>query len=157
MAEAEEDVIRVLYDYSYTDDSGQVTIHAGDVYRLVERTNNEWWQVYDPSDSSCDSFFVPAQYVEVVSDKSPLKTLSDLDKLLTFGETGQSRTGSHYDESGCEQVPGQESDYANAIPSHHNQLQDEGEGEYVNLDSFRDASGLKPIVSKKNVFILFET
>ncbi|XP_012940683.1 rho GTPase-activating protein 15 isoform X2 [Aplysia californica] len=147
MSEEVEDVVRVLYDYGYTDDSGQVTIKAGDLYRLVERTNNEWWQVYDPSDANGDCFFVPAQYVEVVSERSPLKTLSDLDKLLTFGESARDSPLTDYDDDREQTYANQvnrdnESDYVNSSSSHG---EGETDGEYVNLEQYRNVARINPI------------
>lgn len=86
MTDETEEVVKVLYDYTYSEDNGKVEIKQGDIYRLIEKTNTEWWEVYDPTEYDGESFFVPAQYVEIVPEKSPWKALSDLDKVLTFGE-----------------------------------------------------------------------
>lgn len=166
MSDDTEEVVKVLYDYKYSDDTGQVEIKAGDIYRLVEKTNNEWWQVYDPSDENGEFFFVPAQYVKIVSEKSPWKALSDLDKLLTFGvtsdtsenlseteEDADNSTDSVFKEAnqsnGLEpkkqsQEESMDADYAN-VPRKPLDIRDEGE--YVNLDQFRDAAGLPILVS----------
>uniref|UniRef100_A0A0B7A6W8 Rho GTPase-activating protein 12 n=1 Tax=Arion vulgaris TaxID=1028688 RepID=A0A0B7A6W8_9EUPU len=165
MSDEVEEVVKVLFDYKYSDENGQIQIKAGDIYRLVEKTNSEWWQVYDPSDENGECFFVPAQYVKIVSEKSPWKALSDLDKLLAFGGDSDKPNNNTDTEEVVEysneldlrqlnnvvsQADPQEDliirtvEYVN-VPSEANRIIDEGE--YVNLDQFRDLAGL-PSVSQ---------
>ena len=143
MTEA-EDVIRVLYDYTYADDTGEVTIKAGDIYRLVERTNQEWWQVYDPSEPARDFFFVPAQYVETVADDGILKTISDLDQHLSINELS-SFTDNCHDHQEVFQTD------VHNVDSAASQVYGDADGDYINLEQFREASGINPIVSYRNL------
>ncbi|XP_071102658.1 rho GTPase-activating protein 15-like isoform X6 [Haliotis cracherodii] len=62
----EKGLVEVLYDYSYEDDNGTVTIVTGELYTLLEQTNTEWWQV-KRSDRGETTFYVPAQYVRIIS------------------------------------------------------------------------------------------
>ncbi|CAL1535833.1 unnamed protein product [Lymnaea stagnalis] len=153
MADETEEVVKVLYDYTYSDDSGKIEIKADDVYRLIEKTNSEWWQVYDPSDYDGESFFVPAQYVKIVSEKSPWKALSDLDKILTFGADSTSSISESSDtdeDTNSEPSNSKQNESENSKPP----VQDKNkldEGEYVNLDMYRDAAGIQnPVLSGKS-------
>ncbi|CAG5120420.1 unnamed protein product, partial [Candidula unifasciata] len=169
MSDDTEEVVKVLYDYKYSDDTGHVEIKTGDIYRLIEKTNNEWWQVYDPSDADGESFFVPAKYVKIVSEKSPWKTISDLDKLLTFGvnlDTSENLSETEEEEDTFRDSVFKESSESNGLES-KKQSQEENieadyanvpykppdagdDGEYVNLDQFRDAAGI-PILKADGV------
>lgn len=66
--------LKALYDYSYSDDFGKmVHMKAGEEYCLLEKSG-EWWEVIRASDSATGSddrsFYVPANYVKLVDDKS---------------------------------------------------------------------------------------
>ena len=159
MTEEFDQVVKVLYDYKYSDEAGEIQIRNGDIYRLVEKTNNEWWQVYDPSDADGESFFVPAQYVEIVHEESPWKALSDLDKALTFGDERSASPKPDYNDdpsdlystaasatSGRPIIPNTDDAYIN-INSGGVGDQGDRDGEYINLDSYRTAAGIPSLVS----------
>uniref|UniRef100_A0A2C9JJN3 Rho GTPase-activating protein 12 n=1 Tax=Biomphalaria glabrata TaxID=6526 RepID=A0A2C9JJN3_BIOGL len=144
-----EKVVKVLYDFNYADDGENIEIKAGDIYRLIEKTNAEWWQVYDPSDYDGESFFVPAQYVEIVSDDSHLKALSDLDKVLTFGDDIAPEDDNKKNKSALQELSKSKQNVSsnnlnndsNCAPVSTSQ-NDLDEGEYVNLDKFREVAGI---------------
>ncbi|GFS12312.1 rho GTPase-activating protein 12 [Elysia marginata] len=160
MTEVLDQVVKVLYDYKYSDDAGEIEIRTGDIYRLVEKTNNEWWQVYDPSDADGESFFVPAQYVEIVHDESPWKALSDLDKALTFGDDRSASPDPDYNDdpsdlystaasatSGMRLViHDTDESYVN-IDNNGERGADDSQGEYINLDSYRTAAGIPSLAT----------
>ncbi|RUS71837.1 hypothetical protein EGW08_020400 [Elysia chlorotica] len=165
MTEVLDQVVKVLYDYKYSDEDGEIEIRNGDIYRLVEKTNNEWWQVYDPSDADGASFFVPAQYVEIVHEESAWKALSDLDKALTFGnDRGGSPDPDYPDDrsdplystaasatSGIRPiVPDTDESYVN-VTSGEEKATAERDGEYINLDSYRSAAGIPSLPPPKNL------
>ncbi|XP_055869083.1 rho GTPase-activating protein 15-like isoform X9 [Biomphalaria glabrata] len=144
-----EKVVKVLYDFNYADDGENIEIKAGDIYRLIEKTNAEWWQVYDPSDYDGESFFVPAQYVEIVSDDSHLKALSDLDKVLTFGDDIAPEDDNKKNKSALQELSKSKQNVSSnnlnndsncaSVSTSKNDLD---EGEYVNLDKFREVAGI---------------
>lgn len=65
-------VVDVLYDFQYTaKDKREISMRKGEKLYLIEKTNKDWWQVVRQSERR--SFYVPAQYVRVVSkEKLPL-------------------------------------------------------------------------------------
>ncbi|XP_056911885.1 rho GTPase-activating protein 12-like isoform X9 [Takifugu flavidus] len=56
--------IEVEYDYEYKAKNRVITIHQGECYMLVKKTNEDWWQVRKEEGSK--AFYVPAQYVREV-------------------------------------------------------------------------------------------
>uniref|UniRef100_A0A3Q3W6F9 Uncharacterized protein n=1 Tax=Mola mola TaxID=94237 RepID=A0A3Q3W6F9_MOLML len=56
--------IEVEYDYEYKAKDKMVTIHQGEWYMLVKKTNEDWWQV--KKEDGTKAFYVPAQYVREV-------------------------------------------------------------------------------------------
>ena len=58
-------VLVVLYDFRYMwKDNREISVKKGEKLWLLEKTNRDWWQVVRPSERK--SFFVPAQYVELL-------------------------------------------------------------------------------------------
>ncbi|KAH9524508.1 Rho GTPase-activating protein 12 [Bulinus truncatus] len=161
MADDSEKAVRVLYDFTYSDEGEAIEIKAGDIYRLVEKTNPEWWQVYDPSglpDTDANFFFVPAQYVEIISDENDdnvLKALSDLDRVLTFNENSNS-VGNNIKDNVILSELSTSNNNVNSDNDHPSAQRPKillDEGEYVNLDTFREAAGIpnqsKPQLSQE--------
>ncbi|XP_060761966.1 rho GTPase-activating protein 12a isoform X3 [Neoarius graeffei] len=56
--------IEVEYDYEYKSKDRMITIKQGECYLLVQKTNEDWWQVRKEEGSK--PFYVPAQYVREV-------------------------------------------------------------------------------------------
>lgn len=56
--------IEVEYDYEYKSKDRIISIHQGECYMLVKKTNEDWWQVR--KDEGTKPFYVPAQYVREV-------------------------------------------------------------------------------------------
>ncbi|XP_032386838.1 rho GTPase-activating protein 12 isoform X8 [Etheostoma spectabile] len=56
--------IEVEYDYEYKAKDRFITIHQGECYMLVKKTNEDWWQV--KKEEGTKAFYVPAQYVREV-------------------------------------------------------------------------------------------
>lgn len=56
--------IEVEYDYQYKAKDRVISIHQGECYMLVKKTNGDWWQVR--KDEGSKAFYVPAQYVREV-------------------------------------------------------------------------------------------
>uniref|UniRef100_A0A3B3CYL6 Rho GTPase activating protein 12 n=1 Tax=Oryzias melastigma TaxID=30732 RepID=A0A3B3CYL6_ORYME len=56
--------IEVDYDYEYKSKDRLISIHQGERYLLVKKTNEDWWQV--KKDDGTKAFYVPAQYVREV-------------------------------------------------------------------------------------------
>lgn len=56
--------IEVDYDYEYKSKDRLISIHQGECYLLVKKTNEDWWQVR--RDDGSKAFYVPAQYVREV-------------------------------------------------------------------------------------------
>ncbi|XP_078143661.1 rho GTPase-activating protein 12-like isoform X2 [Centroberyx gerrardi] len=56
--------IEVEYDYEYKAKDRLITIHQGECYMLVKKTNEDWWQVR--KEEGTKAFYVPAQYVREV-------------------------------------------------------------------------------------------
>ncbi|NXD88837.1 RHG09 protein, partial [Halcyon senegalensis] len=58
-------VLRALYDYEYQAEDGRhVAMAAGDLFLLLHKANEDWWQVRRASESHwARPFFVPATYV----------------------------------------------------------------------------------------------
>lgn len=56
--------IEVEYDYEYKSKDRVISIHQGECYMLVKKTNEDWWQVRKEEGSK--AFYVPAQYVREV-------------------------------------------------------------------------------------------
>ncbi|XP_019748457.1 rho GTPase-activating protein 12-like isoform X2 [Hippocampus comes] len=56
--------IEVEYDYEYKSKDRLITIHQGECYMLVQKTNEDWWKVRREEGSK--AFYVPAQYVKEV-------------------------------------------------------------------------------------------
>ncbi|XP_054708643.1 rho GTPase-activating protein 27-like [Uloborus diversus] len=60
--------VQVLYDYNYrTDDGNEVKIKAGEELLLVERLNENWWQVI--RNHSEYPFYAPSNYLSVIGFK----------------------------------------------------------------------------------------
>ncbi|CAM9344265.1 unnamed protein product [Lampetra fluviatilis] len=60
--------VKAIYDYEYTNANGRrIVMVEGDVYHLVQKRNDEWWQVRKPGEPS--PFYVPVVYVvELTAD-----------------------------------------------------------------------------------------
>ncbi|KAM9349722.1 rho GTPase-activating protein 12-like [Symphorus nematophorus] len=56
--------IEVEYDYEYKAKDRLISIHQGECYMLVKKTNEDWWQVR--KEEGTKAFYVPAQYVREV-------------------------------------------------------------------------------------------
>lgn len=56
--------IEVDYDYEYKAKDRTISIHQGECYMLVKKTNEDWWQVR--KEEGTKAFYVPAQYVREV-------------------------------------------------------------------------------------------
>ncbi|XP_067108999.1 rho GTPase-activating protein 12-like, partial [Osmerus mordax] len=56
--------IEVEYDYEYKAKERLITIHQGEHFLLVKKSNEDWWQVR--RDEGAKPFYVPAQYVREV-------------------------------------------------------------------------------------------
>ncbi|XP_049602623.1 rho GTPase-activating protein 12 isoform X4 [Syngnathus scovelli] len=56
--------IEVEYDYEYKSKDRLVSIHQGECFMLVQKTNEDWWKVRKEEGSK--AFYVPAQYVKEV-------------------------------------------------------------------------------------------
>lgn len=56
--------IEVEYEYEYKAKDRVITIHPGECYMLVKKTNEDWWQVR--KEEGTKAFYVPAQYVREV-------------------------------------------------------------------------------------------
>lgn len=56
--------VEVEYDYEYKAKDRLISIHQGECYMLVKKTNEDWWQVRREEGSK--AFYVPAQYVREV-------------------------------------------------------------------------------------------
>lgn len=56
--------IEVEYDYEYKSKDRIISIHQGECYMLIKKTNEDWWQV--KRDEGSKPFYVPAQYVREV-------------------------------------------------------------------------------------------
>lgn len=56
--------IEVEYDYEYKAKERIISIHQGECYMLVKKTNEDWWQVR--KEEGTKAFYVPAQYVREV-------------------------------------------------------------------------------------------
>ncbi|XP_073346601.1 rho GTPase-activating protein 12-like isoform X2 [Pagrus major] len=56
--------IEVEYDYEYKAKDRLITIHQGECYMLIKKTNEDWWQV--KKEEGTKAFYVPAQYVREV-------------------------------------------------------------------------------------------
>uniref|UniRef100_A0A8B9LDL4 Rho GTPase activating protein 12b n=1 Tax=Astyanax mexicanus TaxID=7994 RepID=A0A8B9LDL4_ASTMX len=56
--------VEVEYDYEYKAKDRLISIHQGECYILVRKTNEDWWQVR--REEGTKAFYVPAQYVREV-------------------------------------------------------------------------------------------
>ncbi|XP_072522944.1 rho GTPase-activating protein 12b isoform X1 [Salminus brasiliensis] len=56
--------VEVEYDYEYKAKDRLISIHQGECYVLVRKTNEDWWQVR--REEGTKAFYVPAQYVREV-------------------------------------------------------------------------------------------
>ncbi|XP_026864309.2 rho GTPase-activating protein 12b isoform X2 [Electrophorus electricus] len=56
--------VEVEYDYEYKAKDRLISIHQGECYTLVRKTNDDWWQVR--GEEGTKAFYVPAQYVREV-------------------------------------------------------------------------------------------
>ncbi|XP_046709881.1 rho GTPase-activating protein 12b isoform X1 [Silurus meridionalis] len=56
--------VEVEYDYEYKAKDRLISIHQGECYMLVRKTNSDWWQVR--REDGTKAFYVPAQYVREV-------------------------------------------------------------------------------------------
>lgn len=150
----------VLYNYSYSDDQGPVEIEEGDVYRLVERTNSEWWHVcpLDAKNSPStedDGFFVPAQYVRLIEKTRDFEAetesaISSLDDVLEGEDGAEGRTKYANTSVGQRALQGR------GQPPQEGSVQSSGsspsingmgknidtEGDYVNLDQYRAVANI---------------
>ncbi|XP_070210293.1 rho GTPase-activating protein 12-like isoform X3 [Littorina saxatilis] len=152
--------VMVLYNYSYSDDQGPVEIEEGDVYRLVERTNSEWWHVcpLDAKNSPStedDGFFVPAQYVRLIEKTRDFEAetesaISSLDDVLEGEDGAEGRTKYANTSVGQRALQGR------GQPPQEGSVQSSGsspsingmgknidtEGDYVNLDQYRAVANI---------------
>ncbi|XP_032901247.1 rho GTPase-activating protein 12 isoform X2 [Amblyraja radiata] len=60
--------IEVEYDYEYEAKDRNISIKQGEIYILLKKTNNDWWQV--KKDESSKPFYLPAQYVKELPRKA---------------------------------------------------------------------------------------
>ncbi|XP_061835047.1 rho GTPase-activating protein 12-like isoform X4 [Nerophis lumbriciformis] len=56
--------IEVEYDYEYTSKDRTISIHQGECFMLVEKSNEDWWKVR--REEGTKAIYVPAQYVREV-------------------------------------------------------------------------------------------
>ncbi|KAL8600586.1 hypothetical protein ACOMHN_062457 [Nucella lapillus] len=150
--------VEVLYNYSYSDDQGLVEIHEGDVYRLLERTNEEWWHVYSVDED--DGFYVPAQYVRILKEKSGdeevKNALSSLDNVLDGEEEGEpayeNSSGIGVSQSGDKSQKKITLPSAPVPPTVNGMRKNsDAKGEYMNLDQFRAVSMIQPLDSQSSL------
>jgi hypothetical protein len=130
--------VEVLYDYSYNDDQGEVQIRHGEKYRLVERTNSEWWHVCaldqstQSTEDSAEGIFVPAQYVRVVKTDDDVKSaLSSLDSALDEENVAEKET-----EAPAKR-PREPNLQRQPVLSNGTGKSADTETDYVNLDQYR--------------------
>ena len=158
--EAEE--VEVLYDYSYSDDQGLVEIHKGEVYRLLEKTNSEWWHVcsldaISPSTED-DGFFVPAKYVHIVKktlsrDQEVDSAIFSLDKVLGEEEEDEQKENCVYTNMKPSVLhSGGQSQIQGGLPTSERPPSINGmgentdtDGDYVNLDQYRADANIPPL------------
>lgn len=168
-----EDVkeVEVLYDYTYSDDTGTVEIQEGDVYKLLEKTNDEWWHVCSLANNNpskdTDGFFVPAQYVRILKKNLDLdNALSTLDDVLDEEEKRMSEKsiGKLDCEDKTATVIGLElqdkqptsKTSANGMPEIRKRESD-GDDEYVNLAQYRLEANIPSVDnSSANVCIILD-
>ena len=153
--------VEVLYDYSYSDDQGLVEIREGDVYKLVERTNSEWWHVCpldESTPSEDDGFFVPAQYVRVLKrrDETVDNPTSSHDGVAEDEEDKliyENNNFKHTLVNDGEQLPRQTPLQSAGIPETVNGMGKsvDTEGEYINLDEYRAAAKIHLQDNQKSV------
>uniref|UniRef100_A0A8C4PZG2 Rho GTPase activating protein 9 n=1 Tax=Eptatretus burgeri TaxID=7764 RepID=A0A8C4PZG2_EPTBU len=66
--ESDRTMVEAKYDYSYRTEAGRdVTIHQGDIFLLVKKTNGDWWQVRQLNNNV--HIYVPVKYVIEVEDE----------------------------------------------------------------------------------------
>lgn len=152
MSTDEVDEVEVLFDYSYSDDQGLIKINEGDVYRLLAKTNSEWWHVCSldktPPSTEDDGFFVPAQYVKVIQkkvrgDREVDNAISSLDDVL--GEEEENPQNNVNTSVGPAVFPsGGRSQNEGGTPASQRPPSINGmgktidtDGDYVNLDQYR--------------------
>lgn len=160
-----EETVEVLYDYSYSDEQGLVEIHEGDVYRLLEKTNSEWWHVCaldkipPASEDDDDGFFVPAQYVRVVKGKSPGdqevdSAISSLDDVLGAEEEEKQENNVTTNIGHTVLHSGGQSQVQGGQPAPHRppsvngmgkNIDTDGDSDYVNLDQYRADAKIPPL------------
>lgn len=80
--------IEVEYDYEYKSKDRIISIHQGECYMLIKKTNEDWWQVR--KDEGTKPFYVPAQYVREVR-----KALMPPPKAISHPPAATSNTSSH--------------------------------------------------------------
>lgn len=169
--------LKALYDYSYQDDDGHmVTMKQGEEYLLLQKYD-DWWEVIrKDADTNELSFFVPSNYVEIISDEkdsvdSSVKLTTNSGSDLNNASSSEGTQGLNKDDSYKNKIQGNdenvnksmaagpqnfepEPDYENTedfiVQSAESNKNSAGklqrsfsdEGDYVNLDKYREESGI---------------
>ncbi|XP_046580481.1 rho GTPase-activating protein 12-like isoform X2 [Haliotis rubra] len=144
----EQGLVEVLYDYSYEDDNGTVTIVTGEQYALLEQTNTEWWQVKRSDQHGETTFYVPAQYVRIISqDDAGIYCNQDTFAAKDVNDNSGRTTPLDY-HRGSPSIEVSNGDRRGLLP-----LNIGGEGhsvevQYANLDDYRVEAGIRQPVSE---------
>lgn len=169
--------LKALYDYSYQDDDGHmVNMKQGEEYLLLQKYD-DWWEVIrKDADTNELSFFVPSNYVEIISDEkdsadSSVKLTTNSGSDLNNASSSEGTQGLNKDDSYKNKIQGNdenvnksmaagpqnfepEPDYENTedfiVQSAESNKNSAGklqhsfseEGDYVNLDKYREESGI---------------
>ncbi|XP_077413026.1 rho GTPase-activating protein 12-like isoform X4 [Vanacampus margaritifer] len=101
--------IEVEYDYEYKSKDRMITIHQGECFMLVQKTNDDWWKVRREEGSK--AFYVPAQYVREVR-----KALMPPPKPLPHHPVSAGNTPPHHPVSAGNTPPHQPVSAGNTPP-----------------------------------------
>uniref|UniRef100_A0A8C3G6C3 Rho GTPase activating protein 12a n=1 Tax=Cyclopterus lumpus TaxID=8103 RepID=A0A8C3G6C3_CYCLU len=95
--------IEVEYDYEYKAKDRTITIHQGECYMLVKKSNDDWWQVR--KEEGTKAFYVPAQYVREVRKALMPPPKPSAPTSLDLGLQGRSTENLHRHESNYRRSP----------------------------------------------------
>ncbi|XP_067649341.1 rho GTPase-activating protein 12-like isoform X2 [Haliotis asinina] len=145
----EQGLVEVLYDYSYEDDNGTVTIVTGEQYALLEQTNSEWWQVKRTDQHGETTFYVPAQYVRIISlDDAGIYCNEDTFGVKDVNDTPGRTTPLVDYHRGSPSIEVSNGDRRGLPPLNVGDWGHSEEAQYANLNDLRMEAGIPQPVSE---------
>lgn len=69
--------VKAAYNYSYNYEGKKISFKKDEEFQLLNKSNNDWWQVRRYMDGAAQDIYVPAVYVKEVNEPAPVTKTVD--------------------------------------------------------------------------------